>query len=477
MLKFIHRALCLIICLILSCSLLLGQYQLYDIESLKPLRILEIEKSLHEELKARSSITHVQDSSIVYSYWNGEIEFVNSFKYILDTDRKIDTTFSYNLDLITSEFVPSTFTLSHYGDNGSIAFFLGSNWDGDKSNLDDTNPGLIRTYKYFDTGQIKQIETRTGENILQEKASALSVFQYDSLSRLTSLENYFRKNDSLHLTTSRDFRYDSNNLLENSIGYNFDELGREKYIVDSVAYEYFDDEKVKFELQFIPTDGKFIGTTGSSYVYNSNGTINYITPLGYNESDLWFELENRLEHIYDNAENLKKIIKWFFSDESYIDDLDHTVFNHSEIPIENILHNRNFDSHHAQKFMLHESKKFELSASPFKDTTLTRIEKHFYTSLDPTSTTELLQSGKLSFNITPVPANNHINLSLEKESQLHYKTSINILNSEGALVFSRNLDSISTSIDISNFNNGIYFLNVSSQNVNLTKRFAKVGSN
>ncbi|WP_431135261.1 T9SS type A sorting domain-containing protein [Psychroserpens mesophilus] len=85
------------------------------------------------------------------------------------------------------------------------------------------------------------------------------------------------------------------------------------------------------------------------------------------------------------------------------------------------------------------------------------------------STTDILSADE--FSISPNPATSKLNVYLPKNSK---NTTISVYDVLGKRVFSKSLDVLaSTSIDVSNWNSGVYIIRISSDNTTQTKRFVK----
>lgn len=75
------------------------------------------------------------------------------------------------------------------------------------------------------------------------------------------------------------------------------------------------------------------------------------------------------------------------------------------------------------------------------------------------------------FSISPNPTSSKLNVYLPKNSK---NTTLSVFDVLGKRVFSKSLDALtSTSIDVSNWNSGVYIIRISSDNATQTKRFVK----
>lgn len=74
------------------------------------------------------------------------------------------------------------------------------------------------------------------------------------------------------------------------------------------------------------------------------------------------------------------------------------------------------------------------------------------------------------FEISPNPAKNELNIKLANTIN---NASVNIYDVLGKKVFSKSLSAVSSSIDVSRWNAGVYLVRVSADNKTLTKRFVK----
>jgi len=82
--------------------------------------------------------------------------------------------------------------------------------------------------------------------------------------------------------------------------------------------------------------------------------------------------------------------------------------------------------------------------------------------------TVALQDDK--FTISPNPTSSKLNVFLSKNSD---NTSIAVYDVLGKRIFSKSFNALSTSIDVSKWNSGVYLVRVSTDNATTTKRFVK----
>ena len=85
------------------------------------------------------------------------------------------------------------------------------------------------------------------------------------------------------------------------------------------------------------------------------------------------------------------------------------------------------------------------------------------------STNEIVSTNE--FSISPNPATSKLNVYLPQNSK---NASISVYDVLGKKVYSKSIDALtSTSIDVSNWNSGVYIIRISSDNTTQTKRFVK----
>jgi hypothetical protein len=84
-------------------------------------------------------------------------------------------------------------------------------------------------------------------------------------------------------------------------------------------------------------------------------------------------------------------------------------------------------------------------------------------------TVGVLNSTKTNFNISPIPAQNFVNVTLNNSSLLPFE----IIDQMGALISRGTLNANNNSIDISALAQGVYFIKVPSENGLIVKRFIK----
>ncbi|WP_460219584.1 T9SS type A sorting domain-containing protein [Psychroserpens sp. MEBiC05023] len=77
---------------------------------------------------------------------------------------------------------------------------------------------------------------------------------------------------------------------------------------------------------------------------------------------------------------------------------------------------------------------------------------------------------KSEFEISPNPATSKLNINL---SQNLDNANITVYNVLGKKVYTRSLDTLTSSIDVSNWNSGIYLVRISTNSKTITKRFVK----
>lgn len=74
------------------------------------------------------------------------------------------------------------------------------------------------------------------------------------------------------------------------------------------------------------------------------------------------------------------------------------------------------------------------------------------------------------FTISPNPAKNKLNIALPSDMP---SAKVSVFNVLGKLVYSGEISNFNGSIDISNWNSGVYLVKVSTDNLTKTKRFIK----
>ncbi|MFK7783311.1 T9SS type A sorting domain-containing protein [Psychroserpens sp.] len=74
------------------------------------------------------------------------------------------------------------------------------------------------------------------------------------------------------------------------------------------------------------------------------------------------------------------------------------------------------------------------------------------------------------FSITPNPSETHFNINLQIYSE---NSTVKVYDVLGKQIYTGALNSLSTMVDVSNWNNGVYLVRVSTENTTQTKRFVK----
>lgn len=74
------------------------------------------------------------------------------------------------------------------------------------------------------------------------------------------------------------------------------------------------------------------------------------------------------------------------------------------------------------------------------------------------------------FTISPNPAKNKLNIALPSDMP---SAKVSVFNVLGKLVYSGEISNFNGSIDISNWNSGVYLVKISTDNLAKTKRFIK----
>lgn len=88
------------------------------------------------------------------------------------------------------------------------------------------------------------------------------------------------------------------------------------------------------------------------------------------------------------------------------------------------------------------------------------------------STQVILQSarGELDFTISPNPGSSKINLRI---LNLDSEVTLTVIDILGKKILSKSLSQVNTSIDVSEWNNGVYLIRIISDKKTQTKRFVK----
>lgn len=79
---------------------------------------------------------------------------------------------------------------------------------------------------------------------------------------------------------------------------------------------------------------------------------------------------------------------------------------------------------------------------------------------------------KINPRIYPNPA--HDNLTIELNTEFHGKSQMMILNTNGAIVHERILSENQSTIDLSSFTSGVYFVKITNNHDTHTSKFIKV---
>ena len=97
------------------------------------------------------------------------------------------------------------------------------------------------------------------------------------------------------------------------------------------------------------------------------------------------------------------------------------------------------------------------------------MELNDITASTTLSTNEVISNDE--FSISPNPATSKLNVYLPQNSK---NATISVYDVLGKKVYSKSIDALSsTSVDVSNWNSGVYIIRISSDNTTQTKRFVK----
>ncbi len=462
---------CILLSICLNASFLSSvqsqEIHLVQIDKLSPLRVHHFAKYINSsELRRRSTPTHKLDSAFFLNYWNVDFLIGVSAKYVLDLDRKIDSIFSYRLDIENNVFNPSTFLVQYFNDNGSISHYTNNNWDGTRIDLTDKLPNLDRVYKYNTLDQIILIETRSKEDFEIGRPSNQFRFHYDSLSRLQLTEYYFRTEDTLQLSSSTEYEYNDDNLLAYTTSCKYENMGTSKLKKDSVIYSYHSDGNLFEEKNFVWKDNVYNPTFGSRHIYNAYGNIDFVTPLNYDLEQDWYEEDIRNKYYYDDTQNLIRTKRWWYQEGSWIEELEETVYIHQlDVRDENVLYPSIYTFHHAQEYMLLEKKEYDLNVGQFDERVLQNSSDYIYKGIEPSSIIDTHKE-ELPIDIFPNPVRDLLKFTTSKKSEVQ----VSIFNFQGILM-SRKTLILKDDIDVSTLKSGIYFLTASTNDSFCTKKF------
>ena len=206
------------------------------------------------------------------------------FEYRL-TDT-LDALFLFTWDNGNNYWTPSNMSLWHYNKNGLLFKQSYNPWNGDFTNLDESNATLIRTYTYNPDNLLSDYKDQTYNDIQNNKYSNHHTYHYDSTNVLDSINMYFWKNDRDTSMLVDKFIYkNSQGLLIESKHYKFDEFGNIER-GDSVIYSYNHDGNIELESIYLWNEGHgFSIPELKMYQYNPDRTVNNIIVQTLNEEE------------------------------------------------------------------------------------------------------------------------------------------------------------------------------------------------